>query len=383
MPLAAVPGYGEVQGLGEGLHAWFGLDLQEVRLALAAEGESPAKVVAFKHALALICAVRSPTRLLVEDRDALRTSRYTAPSICRYNRRSTSFSTTCTILNLSMLTAERLLSHGDPRKVIYSLLLYEVTSRGNFVRVQADSLERPFDLNTGMKMELGSTAKLRTVAHYLELIAGLYDEKPSSASANDPITQWAVRTLQQEPSIGLEAFLQRALERSYSASPGEVFFTGGGAHIFRNFDRGDSHRVLTIRTAIIHSTNLVFIRLMRDLVRFHTARLSYDANALIDDTNHPLRRSLLETIAEEESTATLEQVYRDHRGLREAEVIQRLLRERVSPRRLAVLFYAWNIRSDRQTLAHWLKAHGADVTPAVVRKLERAYGNPQQRRCAV
>ena len=449
MPLAAVPGYGEVQGLGEGLHAWFGLDLQEVRLALAAEGESPAKVVAFKHALALICAVRSPTRLLVEDRDALnarigsyvqrleragvispifgrrvlevplqfsqsRTARNAVPASKEVTAVRTKLLAMLGVpalydvdrLNLEVhstidlplqqqvnelfhdlhdpefvdahgLRGERLLSHGDPRKVIYSLLLYEVTSRGNFVRVQADSLERPFDLNTGMKMELGSTAKLRTVAHYLELIAGLYDEKPSSASANDPITQWAVRTLQQEPSIGLEAFLQRALERSYSASPGEVFFTGGGAHIFRNFDRGDSHRVLTIRTAIIHSTNLVFIRLMRDLVRFHTARLSYDANALIDDTNHPLRRSLLETIAEEEGTATLEQVYRDHRGLREAEVIQRLLRERVSPRRLAVLFYAWNIRSDRQTLAHWLRAHGADVTPADVRKLERAYGNPQ------
>jgi hypothetical protein len=34
----------------------------------------------------------------------------------------------------------------------------------------------PFDVNEGMKLELGSTAKLRTLAHYLDVMAQLYDE---------------------------------------------------------------------------------------------------------------------------------------------------------------------------------------------------------------
>ena len=329
MPLAAVPGYGEVHGLGEGLHAWFGLDLQQIRQALGSDGASRAKVVAFKHTLALLCAVRAPTMLLVEDHDALDARiRTYIPRLVQAGVISSAFarsvlqtplrfvkpqvvghaSTTgkevtavrtqllemlglpglyeVDRLNLEVrstidlplqqavdqlfrqlrepefiathqLREDRLLSHGDPRDVTYSLLLYEVTPQGNLVRVQTDSRMRPFDLNTGMKMELGSTAKLRTVAHYLELVAGLYDELRSSQSrtsialADDPITQWAVRTLESEPSIDLETFLQRALDRGYSANAGEVFFTGGGTHVFRNFDRRDNDRVLTNRKSVV------------------------------------------------------------------------------------------------------------------------------------
>lgn len=455
MPLAAAPGYGEVHGLGEGLHAWFGLDLHEVRQALSAEDESQAKVAGFKHALALICAVRSPTRLLVEDRDALdaRINSY-IPLLERAGVISAGFGRSVletplrfaqsqvprnaipaskevtavrtqllamlglpglyevdrlnleahSTIDLSLqqavdqlfqqlrepeflaahgLRGERLMSHGDPHDVTYSLLLYEAAPQGNLVRVQTDSHQRPFDLNTGMKMELGSTAKLRTLAHYLEVVAGLYDEfrnpqsRDPAALADDPITQWAVRTIEREPSIDLEAFLQRALDRGYSASPGEVFFTGGGAHVFRNFDRGDNGLVLTVRTATVRSTNLVFIRLMRDLVRFHTARLPYDANALVSDTDHPLRRRMLEKIADEEATSTLERAYRNYRGLREAEVTLRLLRNRTTLRRRAVLFYAWHVGADQQAFARWLSAHAPGVTSAEVRKLARAYGSPQ------
>lgn len=454
MPLAAAPGYGEIHGLGEGLQAWFGLDLQNIRQAMTADGEPQQKAVAFKHALALLCAVRSPTRLLVEDRDALqaRIAAYVrrlervgviSPSFARSvlevplqfaavtpPRNGVSASKEVTALRTQLLgmlglptlydvnrlnlavrstidlplqqtvdqlfrelhdpkflaanglLGKHLLSSGDPRDVTYSFLLYEVAPQGNLVRVQTDSLQRSFDLNTMMKMELGSTAKLRTVAHYLELLAGLYDTlsgtpwiDPAALPA-DPITQWAISTLQEEPTLSLDAFLQRALERRYSASPWEVFFTGGGAHVFHNFDKDDNNHRLTVSTAIARSTNLVFIRLMRDLVRFHTARLSYDAEALISDANNPRRRRMLERIANEEATSTIAQAHRNYTGLSESEAVQRLLRGRASPRKLAVLYYAWNIGSDQQTLEDWLKANGADDT-ADVSKLERAYANPR------
>ena len=71
------------------------------------------------------------------------------------------------------LNVERLLENADPRKVIYSFLLVEPTPQGNLERVQADNLAAPFDFNKSVKLELGSTAKLRTLAHYLDFAGGV------------------------------------------------------------------------------------------------------------------------------------------------------------------------------------------------------------------
>lgn len=457
MPLAAVADYGEVHGLGEGLHAWFGLELEAIR-DLLEPPQSDAQVSAYKHVLALLCAVRSPTHLLVDDRTALEARiasyakllaqagvidpglaerlratplRFAAPPEFRsgnmtFGRKGVGAIRTQTLtllgvpglyeldrlhlevdsaIDLSLQTAvnqlwrelrdpeflqahalrgERLMAQGDPRDVVYSLLLYEATSRGNLLRVQADSLDQPFDLNTGMKMELGSTAKLRTVAHYLEIVAGLHEELAGRAATNraselprDPITRWAVQTVERHPTISLEAFLQAALERSYRASPSETFFTGGGAHVFRNFDARDNVRVLSVRTALIHSTNLVFIRLMRDLVRFHAVRLSFDADAVLADPRHPSRRRLLEAAANEEAILTLERAYRRYRGLSESEAVQRLLGDRVSPRRLAMVFYVWHAGADETALARWFSERAHPISIAEANRLARAYGNPQ------
>jgi hypothetical protein len=64
MPLAAVADHGEVHGLGEGLYAWFGLDFVDVQRGLLDRGISAQKVAAYKAVLALLCAVREPTRFL-------------------------------------------------------------------------------------------------------------------------------------------------------------------------------------------------------------------------------------------------------------------------------------------------------------------------------
>ena len=57
--------------------------------------------------------------------------------------------------------------------MVYSLLLFERTPSTNLLRVQADNLDRPFDINSGMKLDLGSTAKLRTLAHSVGLAIGV------------------------------------------------------------------------------------------------------------------------------------------------------------------------------------------------------------------
>jgi membrane peptidoglycan carboxypeptidase len=284
------------------------------------------------------------------------------------------------------LNQERLLEGADSRKVIYSLLLFERTREGNLLRVQADNLDKPLDINSGVKLELGSTAKLRTLAHYLEVAALLHKELSGLdnrslgaqlAHASDSLTRWAAETLMKENNLSLDEFLKKALERRYSASPYETFFTGKGAHTFENFDPLDNSRIFSVREALQHSTNLVFIRLMRDLVRFHQGRLPYDYAAVRSNPNDPRRRAILIEEAEEEAKAILFQAYRNYGGLPADAIVKRLLGRRAqSARHHAILFFAWNKGGDEEALAAWLSRY-YPVPPAEVSRLYRAYSNPR------
>ena len=287
------------------------------------------------------------------------------------------------------LVAKRLLDRGDPANVVYSLLLLEATDQGNLVRVHADSLRREFDVNSGMKMELGSTAKMRTLVHYLDLVAELHrtlthgtgvELLRARREAHDPITVWAVERVVENPHIELETLLGEALERRYSANPGEGFFTGGGLHYFRNFEPEENSRVLSVREATVRSNNLAFIRLMRDLVRFHEARLPYDARAIFAPETPEevaLRASMLHEVSERETHQALERAYRRLHAAPVVEHAAILLGKRAdSERSLAVLFFAWNPGSDRRALAAWLAERGVDVSPGEAEKLRKAYGMP-------
>ena len=59
-------------------------------------------------------------------------------------------------------------------KVTYSFVLFERKPDGNHLRIHADSLNKPFDLNSGAKLQLGSTAKLRTLTTYLDIMSQLH-----------------------------------------------------------------------------------------------------------------------------------------------------------------------------------------------------------------
>jgi membrane peptidoglycan carboxypeptidase len=281
------------------------------------------------------------------------------------------------------LVAERLIGRENPKNVVYSLLLFESTPEGNLLRAHADTLNKPFDLSRGMKMELGSTAKLRTMAHYLQTVASLHAGLVSlpfeeltarRAAARDPITVWAAQTLLTSGALPLEGFLQAALERTYSAGTGETFFTGGGAHTFANFDDKDGGQILTLREAFRRSTNLVFIRLMRDLVRFHEARLPYNAKSVLENPDDPMRRRLLEEAADDESRQILARAYRRLRGLSEDELIAQILGSNApSTRRLSTLFFAWNPEAGVDDLRVWLAARNQIVSQAEAEKLLKSY----------
>lgn len=261
---------------------------------------------------------------------------------------------------------ERMLGSGRVQNVTYSFVLYESTPNGNELRVHADSQEQAFDINSDMKLDLGSTAKLRTLVHYVDVMHSLYQEyrelsAKQLAALNrqklDPLTLWTVEELTNAHNQSIDQFLDLALLRKYSANPGEQFFTGGGMHSFGNFSRGDNTRKMTVIEATIHSTNLVYIRLMRDLVRFHVARLPYDAKALLSDPHYPQRREFLLDAAHHDAKLFLLRYYRKYHGLAEREIVTKLLHaRRQSGETLAAVYFAWNPEASDQDFFNWMKS---------------------------
>jgi membrane peptidoglycan carboxypeptidase len=461
VPLAAAPGYGEIHGLGEGLYAWFGTELQDALTAIREPGVTIPKAETYKQILTLLVSVRSPSTYLIDDRPGLEEkvrqfinlmaregviekeladavantpvlflgAGPVTPQPSSYKNKAANAVriTTMELLGIDNvydlnhlqmevqstidvplqekvtnflnslgdpkvvqadgLIGEYLLNDADPKKIVYSFLLVEPTPQGNLIRVQADNLSTPFDFNKGVKLELGSTAKLRTLTHYLEIIAQLHKEysflggpdlKQAVARARDPLTRWIIETLQSNPGIKLDEILQNAMERRYSANPWEMFFTGGGLHDFANFDPLDNVKILPLREAFRNSVNLVFIRLMRDIISYHRARLAYNADDVLADPNNPQRNRMLQEIADEESRVALRRSYQNFKGQSEDKIVARLAGTRGNAeRRLAVIFFAWHIGTDEQALAAWLKKFNPKGSTEDIAKLFRAYRNPR------
>ena len=245
----------------------------------------------------------------------------------------------------------RLLDAGknDLHRVIYSFTLYERGTNANYVRIQADNLDQPLDINEGAKLDLGSTAKLRTLITYLEIITelhGRYAHLPRpqlrsvAADATDNLTRWVSTYLSDAADRSLTALLNAAMERRYSANPGERFFTGGGVHTFGNFDDKDNGSILTVTEALRSSINLVFIRMMRDVAQYYVAEGAEDAGGtLLTDPNNPARQAYLEQFADKEGSHFLNRFYTDYREKSPDEALALLAtRVRPVPHRLATAF---------------------------------------------
>lgn len=356
VPLSAAAGFGEANGLGDGLWAWYGLDFDETNHILSSrfvEGDALVEVARlYKHVLSLMIAQRRPSYYLLAGREALEelTDSHlrilvqagvippglgyaalkiplhfrgtAAPEEIRnfaaqkavnavrmrlasllglqrmYDLDRLDLSVQSTLngelqhktadmlrrlkdpeyANAAGLYGPRLLGTEDPGKIIYSFTLSELTPEGAKFRIQADNFDQPLDINKGTKLDLGSTAKLRTLVTYLEIVEALHERyaalgpkvlRKQEVDSSDMLSRWAIGYLLQSKDKSLAAMLNAALERKYSANPDEHFFTGGGAHVFHNFKREDDRRVLSVREATLSSVNLVYIRMMRDIVRYY------------------------------------------------------------------------------------------------------------------
>ena len=449
IPLAAAPGFGEVNGLGDGLFAWFGEDLDTVTRLL--RDPSDARALAYREVLSLLLAQRRPSYYLLQNRGALealtdsylrilasegvieealrdralaagaaetRGTRAGDGTVALRTRRAenkTAVSIRSLLVSLlaqsdlyavdrmdlrvvssidslgqrntaqllgrledpefareSRLLDPRMLRSDDLESVIYSFTLYERVSGGNLLRVQADNYPGALNLNENARLELGSTAKLRTLANYLQIVADLHrthsGRSPEELHAvsvhpRDPLTRWVIQYLLAHPGATEDEILEAAVERRYSANPDEGFFTGGGLHHFANFDHRNDHEVVSVREGLRQSVNLVFIRLMRDIVQYYTYRGSGPAARFLEDTGDTLRQVYLERFADREGSEFLRRFYRTYRSLSPTE------RESVffdgvrkTPRALAMSFRALRPEADAAEMQAFLLARLPNAT---------------------
>lgn len=253
----------------------------------------------------------------------------------------------------------------DPSRLAASFTLFERVGNVSYLRVQADNIDQPFDLNSGARLNLGSTAKLRTLVTYLEIVAELHQRYADMTQAQlrrvevappDALTRWAIDYLIDHPERDRAAMLDAAMERKYAGGAGEAFFTGGGLQTFTNFERWESRESLTVRRAFQHSVNLVFVRMMRDIVRYEIHRAHPDASALLADRDAPGRRKWLVRFADEEGSQYMTGFYKKYRPLSDAERLALLLK-RVKPVavRVAVALRSAYPEMDETTFARHLR----------------------------
>jgi membrane peptidoglycan carboxypeptidase len=252
-------------------------------------------------------------------------------------------------VSASGLFGDHLLSpSNDLSKVLYSFTLHELSENGALLRVQADNLDKPFDLNQGAKLDMGSSAKLRTLITYLNLVAELHYQYASLDATQlakvriedkDVLTRWAIDYLASSNDRSLEPMLEAAMNRSYSANPSEGFFTGGGLHYFANFNHDDDGRSINLWEATRNSVNLPFIRLMRDIVRHLMYRSPSIAGKILSDVESPERKQYLMRFADKEGREFLSRFYRKYKGLNPEQATDTLINHlSANPRRLAAVF---------------------------------------------
>lgn len=426
VPLAARPGFGEVNGMGDGLWVWYGQDFTQVNALLqsAANAAQPTaeQALAYKQALSLVIAQRRPSYYLADRdsdlealtdshlrvlasqgviSDALRDvalavrltdgSRAPTPPAPSFVTRKASTAMRSQLLGLlgvptfysldrldlgvastldgqtqeavtavlrqlreadvaqaAGLQGKGMLGNGDPAQVVYSFTLLERGAQTNYLRVQTDNFDQPMDINAGAKLDLGSTAKLRTLVTYLDIMAGLHQRYSAMDAAErnkvvldpkDKLSRWVVDYLGSNPSADMTTLLQAALDRKYSASPEESFYTGGGMHTFSNFKREDNSRTLSVREGLRHSVNLVFVRLLRDVVHHYMFQVPGSSATLLQDTSDPRRAEYLSRFADREGREFINRFVTKYQGKTPEQAQELLLHNlRPTPARLASIF---------------------------------------------
>jgi membrane peptidoglycan carboxypeptidase len=265
------------------------------------------------------------------------------------------------------LNGYQLLDGGKPERVIYSVTLYEQTGGVNQLRVQTDNFDQPLDINQGTRLQLGSTAKLRTLVHYLEIVATLHDRYATMSSQQlksapvipgDVLTAWAISYLSSAQDKSLEPMLEASLQRTYSGNPGEAFFTAGGLHSFANFEDSENGQMFTVSSAFQHSVNLAFIRLLRDIEHYHRYLVPGASPSILDDPDDPARMRYLARFADVEGREFEKRFYARYQNQTADQALNTLISGvELNPLRAAVIFRSVRPEAPPEKLNAFLLAH--------------------------
>ncbi len=261
----------------------------------------------------------------------------------------------------------QLLDRGNPGSVIYSVTLYEHTGGANLLRVQTDNFNQPLDINQGTKLQLGSTAKLRTLINYLQIIQQLHDQYGDMTDEQlrqvlilpgDRLTTWAIDYLSTTYDRSLKDMLEAALQRKYSGNPGEAFFTAGGVQSFANFERSEDYEFFTVSEGFQKSVNLVFVRLLRDIENYYKYRVPGASPTVLTDPNDPARQRYLARFADMEGRVFLRNFYEKYRAEKPDQALQSLVSSiRLTPVRAAVIYRSVHPEAGMDSFREFLKAN--------------------------
>jgi hypothetical protein len=123
------------------------------------------------------------------------------------------------------LDQDQLLNAGNPRSVIYSVTLYERGKNANPLRIQTDNYDQPLNINRGTKLQLGSTAKLRTLINYLQIVGSCIVVMPRCPRKNSGRSR----------STSNAASSARMLQVRFVASTTSAVWRPSGADVMRRF----------------------------------------------------------------------------------------------------------------------------------------------------
>jgi membrane peptidoglycan carboxypeptidase len=265
------------------------------------------------------------------------------------------------------LNQYQLLDRGNPQSLIYSVSLYERRGGANLLRVQTDNFDQPLDVNQGTKLQLGSTAKLRILIHYLEIVSELHQKfaimspeqlRGVPSLPGDKLTQWALSYLSMSPDKRLQPMLEAALQRKYSGNPDEAFFTAGGLQVFENFESSEDLEVFTVSQGFQRSVNLVFIRLFRDMEHYHRFRVPGAPPNILTDPYDPRRIQYLTRFADLEGRLFLKHFYERYKYETGNQALEALVSGiHLTPVRAAVIYRSVRPRAGIEEFRTFLQAH--------------------------
>src|SRR5262249_5575242 len=145
-----------------------------------------------------------------------------------------------------------------------------------------------------------------------------------------------------------------------------------------NFD-DDITGPTSLRVGFQHSVNLVYIRLMRELVDYYTAEADYDQKAILADLDNPKRRELLDSSLDFETRDLLAIYWSRYRGDTYEQALGEMCgKDARGMKRLAIFALADNPDAsvaDLRALAHRVYPSTTAQQDTMMRVIHRTYAH--------